>query len=137
MNMNMKMNTKSLCELVLSILLIIFAIMNYKLPSELTEITTTIVGKMVMLAVVVYLFRNCNPILAVLSVIACFKLMNHGITSKYSPSEPKKVKAMTSFNVLHKSLEEEMVSKMKPLGAKVTKTSVEPVLSETHGANAI
>ena len=89
--MNMKMNTKSLCELVLSILFVIFVVMDYKLPSEFAEFTSSVIGKMVLLAIIVYLFRNCNPILATLSVVVAFKVMNQGVISKYTPNENKKV----------------------------------------------
>lgn len=129
------MNTKSLCELVLSILFVIFVVMDYKLPSEVSEFTASIWGKLVLVCVIIYLFRKCNPILATLGVIVAFKLMSQGIVSKYTPSENKKFKIMNSFNALHKTLEEEIVSKMKPLGAKMTKSPYEPVLSDNHDAN--
>ena len=137
MKMKMKMNTKSLCELVLSILFVIFVVMDYKLPSEFAEFTSSVIGKMVLLAIIVYLFRNCNPILATLSVVVAFKVMNQGVISKYTPNENKKVKAMTSFNVLHRTLEEEIVSKLKPFGAKITKSTYEPVLSDNFDANEL
>ena len=133
----MKMNTKSLCELVLIVLLIIFAVMDYKLPSDVSEFTTSIWGKMSIIAVVIYLFRNCNPILAMMFVVVAFKIMNQGVLSKFSPSELKKSKAMSSFNVLSKTLEEDIVSKDKPLGAKITRSPYEPVLSENHDANEL
>jgi hypothetical protein len=133
----MKMNTKSLCELGLSILFVIFVVMDYKLPSEVSEFTASIWGRLVLVCVIIYLFRMCNPILATLAVIVAFKLMNQGIVSKFTPSEYKKFKVMDSFNALHKTLEEEIVSKMKPLGAKMTKSPYEPVLSDNHDANEL
>lgn len=131
------MNTKSLCELVLSILFVIFIIMDYKLPSEFSEFTSSFLGKLILLAIIIFLFRSCNPVLAVLSVIVAFKFFNQGIISKFSPSENKKVTAMTSFNVLHKTLEEEFVSKLKPLGAKMMKSPYQPVLADSHDANEL
>ena len=131
------MNTKSFCELVLSILFVIYVVMDYNLPSEVSEFTASIWGKLVLVCVIIYLFRKCNPILATLGVIVAFKLMSQGIVSKYTPSENKKSKIMNSFNALHKTLEEEIVSKMKPLGAKITKSSYEPVLSNNHDANEL
>ena len=131
------MNTKSLCELVLSVLLVIFVVMDYKLPSEISEFTASVIGKMVLLAIIIYLFRNCNPILAILFVIVTFKIMNQGVYSKFTPNEKKKTRAMTSFNVIHKTLEEDMISKMKPLGAKITSSPYEPVLSNNYDATKI
>ena len=133
----MKMNTKSFCELVLSVLFIIFAIMDYKLPSDISEFSTSIWGKMTFIILVIYLFRNCNPILALMSVVVALKIMNQGVISKFTPNEYKKNKAMTSFNVLYKTLEEDVVSKIKPLGAKITKSPYEPVLSDNHDANEL
>jgi hypothetical protein len=135
--MKMKMNTKSFCELVLSVLFIIFAIMDYKLPSDISEFSTSIWGKMTFIILVIYLFRNCNPILALMSVVVALKIMNQGVISKFTPNEYKKNKAMTSFNVLYKTLEEDVVSKIKPLGAKITKSPYEPVLSDNHDANEL
>ena len=83
------MNTKSLCELVLSIMFVIFVVMDYKLPSEVSEFTASIWGKLVLVCVIIYLFRKCNPILATLGVIVAFKLMSQGIVSKYTPNENK------------------------------------------------
>lgn len=131
------MNTKSFCELVLSILFVIYVVMDYNLPSEVSEFTASIWGKLVLVCVIIYLYRKCNPILATLGVIVAFKLMSQGIVSKYTPSENKKSKIMNSFNALHKTLEEEIVSKMKPLGAKITESSYEPVLSNNHDANEL
>lgn len=131
------MNIKSLCELVLSILFVIFVVMDYKLPSEVSEFSASIWGKLVLVCVIIYLFRKCNPILVMLAVIVAFKMLNQGIISKFTPSEQKRSKAMSSFNVLHKTLEEEIVSKMKPLGAKMTKPPYEPILLDSHDANEL
>tara|TARA_B110000305_G_scaffold93082_1_gene104935 strand:+ start:2981 stop:3376 length:396 start_codon:yes stop_codon:yes gene_type:complete len=131
------MDTKSFCELVLSTLFAIFVVMDYKLPSRFSEFISSIWGKMFLLAIVVYLARNCNPILAILSIIVAFKIVNQIVTYKYTPSESKKNNILSSFNVIHKSLEEEIVSKMKPLGAKISITPYHPVLSDNHGANEL
>jgi hypothetical protein len=111
--------------------------MDYKLPSDISEFSTSILGKLTIIILVIYLFRNCNPILALMSVVVAFKIMNQGVISKFIPNEYKKNKAMTSFNVLYKTLEEDVVSKIKPLGAKITKSPYEPILSDNHDANEL
>lgn len=129
------MNTKSLCELILSVLFVIFVVMDYKLPSNVSEFSTSFIGKIVLFTLVIYLFRNCNPILAILSVLVAFKFINQGVISKFSLTENKKNSAMHSFNAVFKTLEEEIVSKMKPFGAKITKSPYEPILLDNHDAN--
>ena len=94
------MDTKSFCELVLSTLFAIFVVMDYKLPSRFSEFISSIWGKMFLLAIVVYLARNCNPILAILSIIVAFKIVNQIVTYKYTPSESKKNNILSSFNVI-------------------------------------
>lgn len=137
MNMKMKMNNKTFCEIVLSILFVIFIVMDYRLPSCILEFKSSIWGKLGLFGIIAYLLGKCNPILAVLSLFVVFKILNQQKQSKFVSSENKKIKEMTSFNVLHKSLEEDIVSKMKPLGVNVSKSPYEPILSDNHNANSI
>lgn len=125
------MKPKKLSELVLSILIVIYIVMDYKLIRG--DFIGTIWGKIIMTMVVIYILRNCDAILGILSVILLVKIISEK-GKEYIPSEEKKHKAILSFNKIHKTLEEEIVSKLKPLGAKITKTPYQPVLTENHNA---
>lgn len=135
--METKMTLKTICELVLSILFIIFSIMDYKIPYKISGFITSVLGKLVLLAIVIYLFMNCNPILAVLAVVVAIKIINGSTRSKYIPSEEKKFKELKSFNSNKKTLEEMVISKLKPLSAKITRSPYQPVLSNNHDANEL
>ena len=62
-------------ELVLIILFIIYLIMGYKTPERVANLIDTLAGKIVIFVVVIYLFMNANPILAVLSLFVAFDLI--------------------------------------------------------------
>ena len=62
-------------ELLLSILFIIYLIMGYKTPEPVANAVDTMVGKIVILMLVVYLFMHSNTILAVLSLFVAFDLI--------------------------------------------------------------
>ena len=131
-----KMNFKKQSEIVLGVLMTIFIVMDYKLPYGLSQFIGTSFGKLTVVATVAYL-TMCNPVLGFVSFFVALKMLNQHVAVKYTPSEHKKMKAMTSFNEMHKSLEEEIVGKMKPL--KMTKSSApyQPVLSSNHDATTL
>ena len=62
-------------QLVLVILFIIYLIMGYKTPQPVAGAIDSIVGKVILLIAVIYLFMYSNPILAVLSVFVAFDLI--------------------------------------------------------------
>jgi hypothetical protein len=104
-------------------------------------------GKIVMFVVVIYLFMNAHPILAVLALLAVFDLMRRssmttGIAAlqKFAPSEEKKMSQFTAYNQFPYTLEQEVVSKMAPImksGYSITPSSFKPLLDDTHDASPI
>ena len=134
-------------ELILVILFIIYLILGFKTPEPIAGLVDTVVGKIVILLIVVYLFMNCNPILAVLSLFVAFDLIRRsslttGIDAlqKYAPSEEKKMSQFTAFNQFPYTLEQEVVKKMAPIvigGTSLTPPSYKPLLENLYDASLV
>ena len=134
-------------ELVLIVFFIIYLILGLKTPEPIANLIDTLVGKIVILIIVLYLFMNANPILAVLSLFVAFDLIRRsslatGIDAlkKYAPSEEKKMTQFTAYNQFPYTLEQEVVKKMAPIvqsGSSMTKASYKPLLDNLYDASPI
>ena len=133
-------------ELLLTILFIVYLIMGYRTPQGIADLVDTLLGKIVIFIIVIYLFINHNSILAVLSLFVAFNLIKNssytGINSLQSfiPSEEKKSSQFYAFNQFPYTLEQEIVKKMAPIirsGSTLTKPSFKPVLGNTYDAKYI
>jgi hypothetical protein len=134
-------------ELLLAILFIIYLIMGYKTPQPVANVVDTIVGKIAVFAVVIYMFSNSNPILAILTLMVAFDLVrrsyiatgNYGINN-YMPSEGTKMNQFTAMNQFPYTLEQEMVKRMAPIiptGTSMKKASYKPLLDNLYDAAKI
>lgn len=134
-------------ELILVILLIIYLILGFKTPEPIASLVDSLVGKIVIFIIVIYLFMNCNPILAVLALFVAFDLTRRsslttglGALQKYAPTEVKKMSQFTAYNQFPYTLEQEVVKKMAPIvqsGSSLSKASYMPVLENLHDASTI
>jgi hypothetical protein len=134
-------------ELTLIVLFIVYLIMGYKTPEPIANLVDTLIGKIVLFLIVVYLFLHANPVLAVLALFVAFDLMRRssvvtGIDAlqKYAPTEAKKSSQFTAFNQFPYTLEQEIVKKMAPIiqtGSSLTKASYKPTLDELYDASPI
>lgn len=134
-------------ELVLVILFIIYLILGLKTPEPIANLIDTLVGKIVIIIIVLYLFMHANPILAVLGLLVAFDLMRRssmatGIDAlqKFAPSEEKKASQFTAFNQFPYTLEQEVVAKMAPImksGFSLTQASYKPLLDNLYDASPL
>lgn len=134
-------------ELVLVILFIVYLILGLKTPEPIANIIDTLVGKIIIIIIVIYLFMNAHPILAVLALFVAFDLIRRssaatGIDAlkKYAPSEEKKASQFTAFNQFPYTLEQEVVAKMAPIvnsGSSLTQASYKPLLDNLYDASPI
>lgn len=134
-------------ELVLVILFIVYLILGLKTPEPIANIIDTLVGKIVIILIVIYLFMHANPILAVLALFVAFDLIRRssaatGIDAlkKYAPSEEKKISQFTAFNQFPYTLEQEVVTKMAPImksGFSLTQASYKPLLDNLYDASPL
>ena len=134
-------------QLALAILFIIYLIMGYKTPEPVANVIDTLVGKVVIFIVVIFMFMHTNPVLAVLALFVAFDLIRRssaatGIDAlkQYLPTEEKKSSQFTAFNQFPYTLEQEVVKKMAPIvqsGSSLTKPSYKPLLDNLHDASTI
>ena len=134
-------------ELVLVVLFIIYLIMGLKTPEPVAGIVDTLVGKIVIFVVIIYLFMHANPILAVLALLVGFDLIRRssmatGIDAlqKFAPSEEKKSSQFTAFNQFPYTLEQEVVAKMAPVmksGSSLSQASYKPLLDNLYDASPL
>ena len=121
--------------------------MGYKTPDPVANAVDTMVGKIVILMLVVYLFMHSNTILAVLSLFVAFDLirrssMTTGIDAlqRFAPSEQKKSSQFTAFNQFPYTLEQEVVAKMAPImksGSSLNQASYKPLLDNLYDASPV
>ena len=134
-------------QLVLVILFIIYLIMGYKTPEPVASMIDSLAGKIVVIVIVIYMFMNTHPVLAVLALFVGFDLIRRsslttGIDAlqKYAPSEIKKTSQFTAFNQFPYTLEQEVVKKMAPIvqsGSSLSKPSYKPLLDNLYDASPI
>jgi hypothetical protein len=134
-------------EFVLIILMIIYLIMGFNTPELIATIVDNLIGKVVIILIVVYLFMQSNPILAVIAALVAFDLMRRssnatglGALAAYAPTEEKKMSQFTAFNQFPYTLEQEVVSKMAPMvrsGSSLMPSSYKPMLDNLYDASPI
>ena len=134
-------------ELVLVVLFIIYLIMGSKTPEPVAGMVDTLVGKIAIFIIIIYLFMHANPILAVLALLVGFDLIRRssiatGIDAlqRFAPSEEKKSSQFTAFNQFPYTLEQEVVSKMAPImksGSSLSQASYKPLLDNLYDASPL
>ena len=134
-------------ELVLVILFIIYLIMGYKTPEPIASMIDSIIGKIVIFVIVIYMFMHTHPVLAVLALFVAFDLIRRssvttGIDAlkRYAPSEEKKMSQFSAFNQFPYTLEQEVVKKMAPIvrsGSTLSKPTYKPLLENLYDASPI
>jgi hypothetical protein len=134
-------------ELVLVILFIIYLVLGLNTPEPVAGLVDSLVGKVIIIIVVIYLFMHANPILAVLGLFVAFDLIRRssfstgiGALQQYAPSEVKKSSQFTAFNQFPYTLEQEVVAKMAPIsksGYSINQASYKPLLDNIHEAASI
>jgi hypothetical protein len=131
-------------EFILIILMIIYLVMGLRTPDVIANMIDNIIGKVVIILVVIYLFMNANPILAVVAALVAFDLMRRssettglGALQAYAPSEVKKMSQFTAFNQFPYTLEQEVVAQMAPIvrsGSSLTSAPYKPLLNNLYDA---
>jgi hypothetical protein len=134
-------------EFMLVILMIIYLVLGLRTPDMIANVVDTIIGKVVIIVAVIFLFMYTNPILAVVAALVAFDLMRRstattglGALQAYAPSEEKKMSQFTAFNQFPYTLEQEVVAKMAPIvrsGSSLTAASYKPLLDNLHDASTL
>ena len=134
-------------ELALAILLIVYLVLGFRTPDAIAGMVDTLVGKIVLFVIVIFLFLHANPLLAVLALFVAFDLMRRssvatGIDAlqKFAPSEEKRTSQFTAYNQFPYTLEQEVVAKMAPMvsaGSSLTQASYKPMLENLYDASPV
>jgi hypothetical protein len=131
-------------EFILVILMAIYLVMGFKTPTLIAHAVDNIVGKVVIIVIIIFLFINAHPILAVVAALVAFDLMRRsndntglGALQSYAPSEQKKMSQFTAFNQFPYTLEQEVVAKMAPIvrsGSSLNTASYKPLIDNNYDA---
>jgi hypothetical protein len=134
-------------ELVLTVIFIVYLILGAETPESVSFLLDNIGGKIIVFAVIIYMFLHMNPILAILGLFVAFELMRRSSSGMYDtalqtymPSENNKMNKLTAFNQFPYTLEQEVVKKMAPIlqsGSVLTKPSYKPMFDDFHDASPI
>jgi len=134
-------------QLILLVIFIIYLVLGLDTPDTIANIVDTLLGKMIIFIVVIYLFLYANPILAILSLFVAFDLIRRssattGISAlqKYAPTEEKKMSQFNAYNQFPYTLEQEVVKKMAPVvqsSSSLNQASYKPLLDDTHDATPL
>jgi len=134
-------------EFGLVILMIVYLVLGFRTPDVIANAIDNVIGKVVVIIIVVYLFMHSNPILAVVAALVAFDLMRRssestglGALQAYAPSEQKKMSQFTAFNQFPYTLEQEVVAKMAPIvrsGSSLSSASYKPLLDNLYDASPV
>jgi len=111
-------------EITLLVIFILYIILPVQTPRFLTSYVDSPLGMLTMFVITVYLFFNVNPILAIVYIFVAYELLrrNNNVARsvtmiQYTPSQAKKDVELQQMNPpTSTTLEEEVVSKMAPIG---------------------
>ena len=145
-NVSMIFNKDRMGQLILSILMAIYLVMGYSLPSPVASIVDSLLGKVIILGIVAYMFKFANPILILLTILVAFDMIrksyistgNFGLNN-FVPTELLKSQQVSAMNQFPYTLEQEVISKMAPIynGGSITKATYKPMLEDLHDASKI
>ena len=106
-------------ELLLSVLFVIYIIMDYNIPPFIANVINTTLGNIIVLVIFLSLFSFSHPAVAILGLFVVYTILKRANKNSYSyaiqnylPSEQKKYSQLNAFNQFPYTLEEEIVQKM-------------------------
>jgi hypothetical protein len=141
--LNSLMEKRNMPQLILVVLFIIFLIMGNKLPSGISSLIDTNVGKIIVIVSALALFIYTNPILGILGIFVAYELIKRSSVSTgsvgldmYMPTEERKWSRFDATHQFPYTLEQQVVKEMTNLKFNdvPTKASWQPVLDETYDA---
>ena len=130
-------------HLILSILLIIYILLEVHLPTFLSSSVDSIYGKVLLYLLALHIFFNVCKVAGVLALVAVYTMIKRASMDtgtfamrEYLPSEERKVMDFSKFNDFPYSLEEEEVARMAPLVRNETSvgSAYKPILEGLHDA---
>lgn len=136
-------------EISVIVLMVLYVIFQVDTPELIASMIDSPIGMLTIFMVVLFLFYYANPIVAILFVFVAYELIRRTsyVTARdaiieHTPSQRNKDIQMKVMNpVKSTTLEEEMVSKMAPVGrsemAQILDTKFKPVAPKLEGASKL
>lgn len=140
MKLSLESLTKGGEEMILGLCLVLYILSNIRPPEIVAKSVDSILGKLLIFCVIMYLFVKRHFILGLLAIWAFYDLMRKSLNmgasidslKRFMPSEEKKATTLTALNQFPYTLEQEMVSKMTTshfnTGSSLTQYSWKPNL---------
>lgn len=137
-------------ELVIGSLLVLYLVLNVQTPNEIAPMFNNLIAQILLSILALSIFVNVNPVLGVIVLISTFEFIRR--TSKLSvgyaiknfmPTQSHKDEIINAVNEnpIPKTLEEEVVDRMAPVGGvqapELSGSSFSPVLNNLHDASSI
>jgi hypothetical protein len=135
--------------MILFVLFILYIVFDIPTPEIIASYVDTPVGMVVVLLLCLYSFLFFHPLIGIVALFVGYELVRRSGKANnrvpmilYTPTQAKKdaeIAAMQPPN--EKTLEEEMVEQMAPIGKSsmitYTVSDYKPVAGDTHGATLI
>jgi hypothetical protein len=106
-------------ELLLTVLLILYIVLNVPTPDVLSSYVDTPLGNIVVVLIALSFFTHSHPVVGVLGLFAAYVLIRRSSSSSaveaYVPSEKRKSEELSEYNQFSVTLEEQMVALRAPL----------------------
>lgn len=122
------LSKKNIGQFILGCFFVLYLIMGYTLPYELSKFLSSSLGIVVVVLLTVFLLITCNPIVGILAIFVAFELVkrakmgystisNVGLQSlaQFNPKERTVYSKFSPTNQFPLTLEEEMVTKLAPI----------------------
>ncbi len=131
-------------HMLLCLVMVVFVVFNIEVPSSMANLVDSVVGRIVLAVLVVYLFMQ-DPTVGAIGVIAAYTLLTRAEVStgtyavnNYVPSERIKGVEFTAWNQFPETLEEQIVKKMAPHGGDLlAPPSFKPLMDKTDNASKL
>ena len=149
MDISQTFRSLSKYEAILLILFVIYLIFDIQPPDAFAAVVDTPIGMVLVLLLTLMNFIRSNVILGVVGLFVAYEVVrrsarvNNRVPMEiYTPSQMNKDIELIQMNPPEsKSLEEEMVDKMTPVGKSsmitFTMSEYKPIATETHNASTI
>jgi len=137
----MKMLPKNPAYLVLSLLMVVFIVMDISPPNNICMLVDTMMGKAVVIMVALSLF-SLDMLMGSVGIVAAYILImrcskKEGVRT-FSPSEVKKTKQLSVMNQFPLTVEEEVIGKMLPrTNPDLQSPDYKPTLNNLHNATKL
>jgi hypothetical protein len=109
-------------EMLLTVLLVLYIILNVPTPDTIAPYVDTPLGNIVVVVIALSLFTHSHAVVGVLGLFAAYTLIRRSSSSgsssaveAYVPSEKRKSEELSEYNQFSVTLEEQMVALRAPL----------------------